>query len=232
MIEVDGPSLLAGTEIGTLPVEVYAYALRRNGSVGDFFAQALSLDLSDSKVALTEAGLRFVGHLHLPTDDYRLRVLVRNSHTGALGLASSDLSIAQAPELLSPPIFSEQDSYWLTAEMQGDYGPPSSTFGSGSGLLEPTSLGRVSAGQPTTIAVMTVAGLTFSSANLSFRDSTGETVGETLDVIPESVSSVDQTIHRMSFEVPNLPAGRYELQVTMTTAGSSPVITAAPFEIR
>ena len=231
VIEADGPSLLAGTEIDMLPIEVYAYALRRNGSIGDFFAQALSLDLSDARQTLTEAGLRFVGHLHLPTDDYRLRVLVRNSHTGALGLASSDLTIEPQPQLLSPAIFGQSD-YWLTAQMQGEFKPTHSTFGTSTFDLEPAALGRFESGEFATLSVMATASTSVRSASLVFQDSSGQEVGSRLEVSPEVKTGGETAALRLSFEVPSLPAGRYDLRVVLDVDDSEPLETSAALLIR
>src|SRR6185295_3063753 len=82
VVEVDGASLLAGAETGPLPTEIYAYALRADGSIGDFFGQTLAFDLAKVKDKLQASGLKYYGHLELPPGDWSLRVLVRNGRTG------------------------------------------------------------------------------------------------------------------------------------------------------
>ena len=61
LIEADGPALLAAGPAGkeprgTLPVEVYAYALDAGGAIQDFFFQSLGLDLDKAGTALRQGG--------------------------------------------------------------------------------------------------------------------------------------------------------------------------------
>ena len=46
LVEIEGNELLAGKQGDVQRIEIYAYAMGSDGSVHDFLAQGLSLDLS------------------------------------------------------------------------------------------------------------------------------------------------------------------------------------------
>jgi VWFA-related protein len=116
LIEVDGPSLLAGLAGNVLPAEIYAYAFAESGAVEDFFTENVALDLAASGPVLRQRGLKFFGHLTLPPGRYAVRVLVRNVLTGAYALRAVALEVPSftgGPVLL-PPLFPEPAGRWLT----------------------------------------------------------------------------------------------------------------------
>ncbi|MFP5288047.1 MAG: VWA domain-containing protein, partial [Thermoanaerobaculia bacterium] len=86
IIEVDGPSLMSGSQAGTLPAEIYVYAFDAAGAIPDYLTQTLGLDLAKVEPVLKQSGLKFFGHLNLLPGDYSLRVLVRNGANGASSL--------------------------------------------------------------------------------------------------------------------------------------------------
>jgi VWFA-related protein len=120
VIEVDGPRLLASlggnARSGTLPAEVYVYAMDSNGAIRDHVTQTIGLDLGKVEPALRQSGLKFFGHLDLPPGDYSLRVLVRNGLTGASALKTVAVQVpafTQSPRVLLPPFFPEPAGKWL-----------------------------------------------------------------------------------------------------------------------
>jgi VWFA-related protein len=116
LIEVDGPRLLGNARSGTLPAEVYVYAMDSNGAVRDHVTQTIGLDLGKVEPALRQSGLKFFGHLDLPPGDYSLRVMVRNGLTGASALKTVAVQVpafSQAARVLLPPFFPEPAGKWL-----------------------------------------------------------------------------------------------------------------------
>jgi VWFA-related protein len=107
LVGVDGPSLLAGAQPATLPVEIYAYALDEGGAVHDFFTQTVGLDLTKAGPAVRRGGLELFGHLDLLPGDYSLRVLVRNGANGVSGLKVLPLHVpafGPGEPVLLPPL--------------------------------------------------------------------------------------------------------------------------------
>ena len=107
-IEVDGPSLLRHAEADLLFAEIHAYAFDRDGELSDSFGQKVRLDLETVGARLRERGLGVLGRLRLPPGDHVLRVLVRESSSGAHSIASHPLTVPdfeQAGPVLLPPLF-------------------------------------------------------------------------------------------------------------------------------
>lgn len=116
VVEVNGSALMNGSQGTTLPTEIYVYAMDSGGAIRDFFTQNLGLDLGKVAPALRQSGLKFFGHVDLPAGQYSLRVLVRNSATGAYGVRAVPVAVpafAQPLPVLLPPFFPEPRGKWL-----------------------------------------------------------------------------------------------------------------------
>ena len=121
LVEIDGPSFLAGHSGNALPAEIFVYAIDSNGAVKDFITQTMALDLSKVEGALRQSGFKFWGNMELPPGDYSIRVVVRNAATGSSGVTVVPVHVpADAAEgALLPPLFPEPGGKWLLAREQG-----------------------------------------------------------------------------------------------------------------
>jgi VWFA-related protein len=117
VIEVGGPSLLAGGKGDKLSLELYAYVSDRQGKMTDFFTRRFGLDISKGREALAASGIKYYGHLDLTPGDYEVRVLVRDSDTGRTGVRSMALTVPtykKEEAVLLPPMFMESGGRnWL-----------------------------------------------------------------------------------------------------------------------
>lgn len=114
VIEVDGPTLLAGKQDPKLPVEVFIYAMDQNGAIQDFLTQTVGLDLTKLESPLRQAGLKYFGHVELAPGTYSLRTLVRNGTTGASSLRVTPLTVPAAGEAsLLPVLFQDTPGRWV-----------------------------------------------------------------------------------------------------------------------
>ncbi|MCP4664402.1 MAG: hypothetical protein GY856_54155 [bacterium] len=116
LIEVDGESMLRDRAGDLAQMELYAYAMDPEGSVYDFAAKNVGLDLKEVTPLLEQGGFKFMGHLDLPPGDFTLRVLARNSHTGRYSLRSVPITVPAFDEdepLLLPPMFPDLQGKWL-----------------------------------------------------------------------------------------------------------------------
>ncbi len=167
VVDVEGAGLLRGAQPPMLPVEIYAYAFRPDGTVADFFAQAMGLDLRETQLTLASTGLRFLGNLDLEPGSYRLRVLVRNSRTGSSAVSSGQIVV---PDLLgddpfvSTPLVLEADDAWLQAREQGDAGRPFDVFAV-AGDRVPAARAALVSGQPARVQLL-VHGLDLNGLRL------------------------------------------------------------------
>jgi VWFA-related protein len=122
LLEIDGPSLMSGNKGNVLPTELYAYAIRADGTVEDYFTQSLALDLSKAGAGLKRSGFKFWGYLELPAGEYTVRSVVRNGSTGAVGVRTADLvvpAIDRHEASLSPPFFPEPMGKWIIGQQEG-----------------------------------------------------------------------------------------------------------------
>jgi VWFA-related protein len=249
LIEADGNSLLgapvvpagaaAELAIGTLPAEIYVYAMDKNGAVGDYFVQTLALDLAKVTPALRQAGLKFFGHLELAPGDYAVRVLVRNGLTGAFGARVEPLTVpdfaAGKPVLLSP-FFPERPGKWLMVKERprGEQSGAGYPFMAGDRAYVPASRPALVSGQQAALALVGwnwgPGELKAEARVLSFdgRDAgrgelevTGREPGSELG--PERLEATFRP-------PPGLAPGAYELAVTVTGASGSRTVTL-PFAV-
>jgi tetratricopeptide (TPR) repeat protein len=123
IVEIDGTDLLAGQRDPLLRIEVSLYALTANGSVQGSRMDTVEVDLEQLGTAVGESGVRYVGELTLPPDNYRLRVLVRNMATGELGLRTLPVNVPafrKSSGILLPPAFADPGpDLWITARAAG-----------------------------------------------------------------------------------------------------------------
>jgi VWFA-related protein len=119
LIEIDGPSLLAGITGKIAALEIYAYAIAEDGSVGDFMTQNMGLDVEKVRPALEASGLKFFGDLELPPGDYLVRVLVRDAESGRSATRAVPVMVPEfgsGSPTLAMPLFPEQPGKWLMVQ--------------------------------------------------------------------------------------------------------------------
>jgi len=157
IVEVDGPTLKAGTEGWVVPVEIYAYAFDAKGQARDFFSQTVGLELLKVGAALEQSGLKFFGHLDLPPGTWAVRVLVRNAATGAAGMKSVTVEVpefAKAEPLLLPAFFPEPAGKWLTVRENQPEVQVAYPFMIGEQAYIPASLPKLAPGQEVPLSLV------------------------------------------------------------------------------
>jgi VWFA-related protein len=129
IVEVAGPSLLAGQKSDKLGLEIYTYVIDRQGRMADFFTRRIALDVKRGREALAAAGVKYYGHLELPPGDYRVRVLVRDAQTGRTGVQAAALEVPvyqKHQPVLLPPLFIEAGRPWVMVRERPKRGDGSS----------------------------------------------------------------------------------------------------------
>jgi len=119
VIEVDGPSLLAGLSGDQAALEIYAYAIAQDGTVGDYLSQSMGLDLKKVRPALEAKGLKFFGDLNLEPGDYTLRVLVRDATNGRSLTRTFPMTVPSfggGQLAIASPLFPETSKDWLVVQ--------------------------------------------------------------------------------------------------------------------
>lgn len=119
LIEIEGPPLLAGLTGDVAGVEIYAYAIAEDGTVGDYIGQTMGLDVGKVRPALEASGVKFFGELDLAPGEYILRVLVRDAQSGRSSTRALPLSVPEfgsGVPTLAMPLFPEEPGKWLVVQ--------------------------------------------------------------------------------------------------------------------
>ncbi len=227
-----------------LPVEVYAYAIGEDGSIGDFFGQTLELDLAKVGEKLRVGGIEYIGHLELPPGNWSLRILIRNGRTGALRLRVVPIrvpSFETGRTVLLPPLFPRADrtdsgALRLRENPRGELSEAPFPFQLAGQSFVPLSAPVATVGQPTRIALF-AWNLPAADARAKaqvFNSDGREIPGGTLRLVGSEAAAGGGDLLVASFEPTGLAPGAYRLRVRLTLGeGAEPVETdAVPFEVR
>jgi VWFA-related protein len=226
LLEVDGPSLLAGLQQDTAPTEIYGYAIGEDGAVADFFTQLLSLDVTKVGEALRRTGFKFWGHLELPPGSYSLRVMVRNGATGASAVRVASVEVPEGSEsLLLPPFVPEPQGKWLLGREpmpEGkDYPYP---FLLGADPIVPAARPRLTANTEERIAL---AGYGLGGGELGARAELRAADGSTVEGVAIRLEerAAAGPFERLSgvLALGAVPAGAYDLVISVRDEGSGEV---------
>ena len=116
IVEIPGESLLAPGDDTPLSLELYAYATDSKGTMRDFFTQQIQLDAATHRATLTQSGVKVYAHLDLGVGDHLVRLLLRDSRDGRVGVVARQVEVpvwrAGAPHLL-PPLAIEPPGRWI-----------------------------------------------------------------------------------------------------------------------
>ena len=236
LLEIDGRSLLAGASGGTLPAEIYVYALDKEGAVHGYVAQTIGLDVAKVGAGLQQSGLKFFGHLDLPPGEYRLRALVRNGATGASTVESLPLTVPTFTEtgpVLLPPFFPEPAGKWLIvreAPRPGQREVPY-PFLAGEEPYVPASRPVLVPGQEARLALVVYnlgAGAVRVRAKVLGADGK-EVSGGRFKLLEHRPGPPDRLL--ASYHPPELPPGTYHLQVTLTDGSGASRTSSTSFVI-
>jgi hypothetical protein len=234
LIEIDGKTLTANTTGTMLPAEIYVYALDQSGAVHDYLSQTMGLDLSKAGTALTQNGLKFFGHLDLMPGDYSIRVLVRNSVSGASSLRVVPVHVAaQGQPALLPAFFPEAPNKWILAKeaQRGQGKPPSYPFVARQESYIPAGHPVLSEGQETRMALV---GYNLGTGELQTESKIlrkdGKEVGAAdVKVVEREPGTPDRLL--ATFKPSRLEPGEYLLRVTVTNGAGLSQSSTAPFVV-
>ena len=114
IVEVPGDRLLAAHEGSKMSVDIFVYAIDKQGQTRDYLVQPIGIDLSKTEATLASGGIKYYGSLSLAPGDYTLRTLVRNNETGRFGVTITPMKISSAVEAVTlPPLFVEEGRHWI-----------------------------------------------------------------------------------------------------------------------
>ncbi|MYD85832.1 MAG: VWA domain-containing protein [Acidobacteria bacterium] len=237
LIEARGEDLLAGLQGGTLPLQIYAYALDEHGIVRDFFVRAMGLDAGQAGPALRQSGLKYWGHFDLDPGEYSVRVLLRNDATGRRALSTSVLQVPGSTPALQPPLFPEQPGKWVLlreeeSEQRRDVAFP--FLRSGEPFI-PAARPEVTAGGETPISLV---GMNLGAGPVSVRtqvfDSDGQQVADGGEIVLAPGAQAGSGLSQLSgvfIAGRKLSAGDYTLSVVVTDQANQELSSSTPIRV-
>lgn len=236
-VEIDGATFLDTNSTDVARLEVYAYALAADGGVGGHLAEAFAVDIGRLGEAIWQGGLKLYGRLALPPGRYRLRVLVRNAHSGAAGLTESALSVP-APDGARRAVYPlfrtpEGRDAWIPVRSWGggpDAAEPTYPFVTGDEAVSPAALPVLTAGR--TDAALLFDPLPSRGASdrgeprLELRTADGSQPRE-VEVESVSPAADDEGLAELRFQVPEIATGDYLLGIAGDESAGVPVVVVA-----
>lgn len=230
LVDVSGPSLLAGLSGDVATIEFYLYAFDEAGAVHDFVAQSVGLDLKKAPPSLRKNGLRFFAHLDLAAGSYSLRSFTRNGQTGSSALRVAAVTVTPlegAPSLLPPLVPEDEGRWWILRETAGaneqvvDY-----PFTLGKSVFVPATRPVLSVSTQFVIVGTQMAGM--ASLTLQLVDFTGKKVAALpVSELRRAPGEVDRLAGRVD---PSLvPPGLYAASLVATVEGQS--VRSSPLTI-
>jgi len=237
LIEIDGPSLLAGIKGDTAALEIYAYAIGADGTVGDYLSQNMGLQIDKVRAALEQSGLKFFGDLTLTPGDYVLRVLVRDAENGRTSTRTMPITVPEfgsgAPSL-AMPLFPEPGGKWLMVQeatgKEARQNRPYPFQLQGNPFM-PAAHPSIQAG---TDAQFVLLGYNLGDDRIPLETQLITASGETVEgsriafVGRDQGPSPDATQLLLSLKTEGLPAGEYRL---VTSLQGQPTSTSIPFVV-
>lgn len=130
ILEIPFLPLVAGEAGAQTALEIYAYATDPRGSLTDYLAQEMTLDVSKLRAKPEIEGIKFYGTLFLPTGDCTVRALVRNGTTGRSAVMATSFRVPAVPGGLAtmlPPFFEEPPGGWVMVKATTRADTPSRT---------------------------------------------------------------------------------------------------------
>jgi VWFA-related protein len=114
IVEVPGDRLIRNHDSPKMNVDIFVYAIDRQGQTRDYLVQPIGIELSKAEATLAKGGIKYYGQLNLPPGDYTLRTLVRNNETGRFGVSVTPIKVPSGSEPVSlPPLFVEETRQWI-----------------------------------------------------------------------------------------------------------------------
>jgi hypothetical protein len=247
ILELPGASLLAGSSGDRSSVQIYAYASDAGGTLADYAASEVALDLGRVRSGLESGGLKFYGTLYLPPGEYGIRVLARNASTGRAGLFSTHVLVPPipggAPSVL-PPFFEEPAGRWIMVRANPRSDAPTHDldypFAVAGEAFIPAALPRLSSGTEARVAVCTY-NFGARAANAKPLAVSGTVTGQDGAMRPARLTTVKESDTErgggrklmLAFVPEGLAPGTYRLEVSVSDPASSASGRAASaFEVR
>ena len=238
VLEIKGDKLIEGLSDGMANAELFIYAFDESNAVADFIYETMSFDASQVSGRLAGGGVRYYGTMTLPPGHYSIKALVRVEDNGYMGFRKSDLAVPAftGPTVLQPFLLSDAgDWVMLKGSSRSAVNAPY-PFAVGEQTFIPGVKATLESGKAyqVAIAVWNVQpetmglGAAIRGVGGSFQQNAPvRLVGRT------SVGEDGGMKLLLEFTPPALVSGgQYELQISLSSAGSPLRTVSMPFIAR
>jgi VWFA-related protein len=236
ILEIDGESLLAGMS-GATRIDLYAYATTSAGEFRTFFHRELSVD-PQQLARRGWDGIKYYGHFDLEPEDYVIRVLVRESGRGRVGIARYPVRVpdfaGETPTLLPPFFLDESTARWtLVRERTASTsdGAVVYPFVAGGKPFIPLALPQLDGRQALPFCLV---GYSLGGAELALAAYLVDGVDEVpLRLAAEPVSTAFEDYYQWLGELhpEALPAGRHRVVMVLTEAANGRRVASAEIDL-
>jgi VWFA-related protein len=229
IVEVPGDRLLATHEGSKMDVDIFVYAIDKQGQTRDYLVQPIGIDLTRAEAAVARGGIKYYGALTLAPGDYTLRTLVRNNETGRFGVTITPVKVPAASEAVTlPPLFLEEGRQWIMVKGKSRSDADAAAeypFAIGGESFIPTALAGVKNGGTTQVCLIAynfpgeATGLRYTGRILGVD---GQTHGK-VDLKLLKASDRERQGARkllLEFHPTGLDPGRYALVVKLQDPGT------------
>jgi VWFA-related protein len=241
IVEVPGDRLLAGHEGPKMDLDIFVYAIDKQGQTRDYLVQPIGIDLSKAEATLARGGIKYYGVLTLAPGDYTLRTLVRNNESGRFGVTITPVRISRSAEAVTlPPLFLEEGRQWIMIKGRARSEADSTSeypFAIGGESFIPTALAGIKNGGTTQVCLIAY-NFPGEVGNLEFS-------GRVLGVDGQAHGKVDLKLLKASdrermgaskllfeFHPTGLDPGRYALVLKLKDPGTgSAAETRSTFDV-
>lgn len=239
LIEIDGPGILAGTREGVANLEIYAYAIAEDGSIGSYVTQTMGLDVKKVEPVLRKSGVKFFGDMDLPPGEYLLRVLVREGSTGRSSTSNVPITVPEfggGKPSLAMPLFPEESGKWLVVQEASDQEEREKRpypFVKHEEPFMPAARPVVTPGQATQFILV---GYNLGDGAVPLRaeciTAAGEPVSDAKISFVEQLARTTNRAHLMlQLDPAGIEPGEYRLVATLQNADGEDVSTSIPFVV-
>jgi VWFA-related protein len=242
IVEVPGDRLLVSHDAKQMNVDIFVYAIDKQGQTRDYLVQPVGLDLSKTEQILARGGIKYYGALNLPPGDYTLRTLVRNNETGRFGVTITPLKVPVSAEAVTlPPLFLEEGRQWIMikgkarseAEASAEY-----PFAIGGTSFIPTALAGIKNGGTAQVCVIAY-NFPGDAAGLQYVGQALGTDGKTHGKVDLKLLKASDREHLgarkllLEFHPTGLDPGRYAFVVKLRDPGTGKAAeTMSSFDIQ
>lgn len=234
-VELPGPKMLEGVTGNSVTANLFVYAFDEQNQVRDFLQQRVGLDLARSGEQLRNGGMRYVGTLRVPPGNYTIKALTRIDETGKVGFTRTSVVVPEgkSPAVLAP-VFLGTRPNWINIAAPGRSADAVSAFSATGQAYTPDAQPRLVTPGAYRIALFlhdTPADKLQIAPALVGPDGASQAANVALVGRTETdVQGSSKVV--LEFKPPQLAAGNYRLQLTVTPEGGAPSVVTMPFTVQ